>query len=254
MNTLYRFAMMLCLAGCDPLGPVDEGETAPANGPDGELVPGIVQGRAVDTQGRPLADVEVIVDNTLYDNTGLTGRTDADGRYAIAVPDGAWRVYARLQREYRGRVFTIELAPAEPGGFSGADGAIRDFEWRLTGEKPAPLVGLHGGTLYVWVDPDAEIHDDSRIELELVPVGPLIDGSEGAPQTVRPEGGRVEDVPLGAYALRAWDAPQGRPRAPLRVRVQDTEGAPSERVEAVFEPLWARELCHDCLRIELSRP
>src|SRR5687768_14452259 len=51
-----------------------------------------VRGRVTDTQGRPLAGVDVVVDNTLLFNTSVSARTDADGTYRVQVPAGSWRV------------------------------------------------------------------------------------------------------------------------------------------------------------------
>lgn len=209
----------------------------------------VVRGTVVDTRGAPLAGARIVVDDTQYLGGGPTGATDSNGTYELTVPDGSWFAYAYYEREYLDRVYTIELHPLTNDSFAGVDGAVRDFEWRLSGDKPAPMVGTYGGTLYVWVDPDASVTDGDDVELTLVPEGPLLDGSDGATLTARPEGGLVEDVPLGRYRVRARHG--GRD---LVVKVQDTEEDYAPEATGVFEPLWDRELCHDCLRIEVAEP
>jgi hypothetical protein len=217
------------------------------------VTPGFVTGTVVDAAGRPLAGVRVYAKNTLLYNTNAIGVTDAQGRYKLDVrePMGTWRVTAQLRREYEGHTYTLDLHPEndEPAPFAGVDGAVRNFSWRVSGRTPSG--GYYGGRVYVsgipggWMN-DVE-HED--LELEFTPVGPLIDGSVGAPRTLRGGvGPEADHVPLGKYRVTAWAAPAGAPRrrAVLRVSVA---GAPYVDEVVVTWPVdlngWAKRLAFD---------
>src|SRR5687768_4493894 len=89
----------------------------PAVAPGGSQTAHRVPGRVTDTQGRPLAGIKVVIDNTVFLNSAVTTQTDADGNYAAQVPAGSWRALARLERSYNGRTYTFDLHPDDATSF-----------------------------------------------------------------------------------------------------------------------------------------
>src|SRR5574338_702022 len=134
-----------------------------------------VQGKVTDTKGNPIPGARIIVDNTIYYNSGITGVTDGNGIYKIPVETGSWRVYAEIDRTFNGKRFKkLELHPDKDNSFAGAEGATVNFEWMLQGEKPAPLVGFYGGTVSLYSDPESGIRDSENVEFTFTPDGNLI--------------------------------------------------------------------------------
>ena len=217
---------------------------------------GTVSGMVADMRGQPLSDVKVIVDNTVLYDAKVTGRTGADGRYSVQVPpgNGAWRAYAEFQREYHGRTFLLNLSPDNPDSFTVDSAVTRNFQWHLTGKKPAPLVGNFGFTAYVFSDINNAPYDLENVELTFAPDGPLVDGSTG--QTIKAHPKRnpsdaVEDLPLGRYTISARYLPPGQPSSPLRIRVEG-QGDYADTVTADFEP--SLQACTHCMRLEVAFP
>lgn len=205
--------------------------TAQAQAPQ----PGVMKGVVTDARGVPLAGAQVVADNTLFYNTNAIGISDAQGRYSIDVsrPLGTWAPSATITRTYNGRRYEVSLHPDNPDVFAGNDGAIRNFTWKLSGERPDGL-GTYGmSVIYyfepgTWEDPHhpGEFLDVAHVELTLQPGGPLLDGSSG--QTIvafgsnTPDGPAVRDVPIGRYAISArYVAPDRAPRR-LLLRVRNT--------------------------------
>ena len=184
---------------------------------------GVVTGTVFDTRGRPLAGVKVIADNTFFYNTNAVGITDAQGRYKIDVGGvvGTWHMTAHLTREYNGQAFDLYLHPDSDAPFAGTDGAVRNFEWRLTGPR-ADGLGNYGGNIQFIIDQQgwAANANQTDVELTLTPVGPLIDGSAGTTLTLRANQGlfTIRDVPIGQYAIAARYAPEGRAPRPMVLR------------------------------------
>jgi hypothetical protein len=176
-----------------------------------------VTGTVVDAAAGRSPASRFYADNTLFYNTNAIGYTDAQGRYEIDVrqPIGTWRMGAHLKREYNGRTYRFDLHPDNDRAFPGVDGAVRNFDWRLSGETPNG--GRYGARAYVYVNEAADrdiMTQYKDVEVTFTPVGPLADGSAGRAMTVRLATFRVEDVPLGRYAVTARWVPAGAaPRA-----------------------------------------
>jgi hypothetical protein len=220
----------------------------------------VVRGTATDTEGRPVAGAEVVVDNALLSNSAVTGTTGGDGGYRLTVPDGSWRVYARVDVTYHGRRYRFDLHPSDHDSFAGRDGAVRDFRWRLTGPTP-PTSGRphHGGAVDILQDPNSDHLHKENVELTFTPEGPLVDGSAGGVITRR--GGpprsetfsKIVDVPIGRYRVTARYAPPGGAPRPLAVRVEARDPKPyAASVVADFEPELTS--CRNCMRVEVNWP
>lgn len=176
-----------------------------------------VQGKVTDAKGQPIAGARINVDNTVYYNSGINGTTDANGNYKIQVEIGSWRVYAEIDRTFNGKVFKkLSLHPDRDNAFAGADGATVNFQWKLQGEQPAPMVGFYGGTAYLYPDTESDIRDSENIEFTFTPEGNLIDGNPG--NVIKRKGGQpqtgtysqVPDIPIGKYKITAKHLPTGK--------------------------------------------
>ncbi len=227
--------------------------TDPENGNENEYGQKYVQGKVTDTKGNPIAGARIIVNNTIYYNSGTTGTTDVNGRYKIPVELGSWRVYAEIDRTFNGKNFKkLEMHPDKDNSFAGAEGATVNFQWKLQGEKPAPLVGFYGGTVYLYPGSDNEIRDSENIEFTFTPAGNLIDGNSGSvivrkggqPQTATYS--QVPDIPIGKYTVTARHVPTGK-SLKLRKSYQG-DYAPGMTIE--FEPEY--NFCYRCTDVQFS--
>jgi hypothetical protein len=184
--------------------------------PTTEAETGYASGTVSDTKGKPLQGIQVIVDNSIYFNSGMTTTTDAKGKYKLKTSIGSWRTYAQMKREFNGQKFKIDLHPDNSDSYSGVEGAVRNFEWKLTGENASLPNAYYGGTINVSPDPNGDLYDVENVEFTFTPVGTLIDGSEG--QTIVRKCGaphtetysRIVDVPIGKYKITAIHLPTGK--------------------------------------------
>lgn len=215
----------------------------------GGAEPYIVKGQVTDTQGNPLAGIEVFADNTAGYNTNLYGVSDANGFYRIdlsGIVPSSWRVGAYLEREYNGFTYDFSLHPDNDAVFAGVEGAIRNLQWRLSGETPEG--GYYGGLVYFYTDDSI---DTQYVELTFVPDGPLVDGSAGQSFTATaPDGLSIPDVPLGRYTVTARYTPPSEAPSPLLIRVRDV-GEYQSSTTADFIP---DDLYGVLMELELSRP
>jgi hypothetical protein len=201
-------------------------------------VKGYVTGKVTDTKGNPLSGVKVYIDNTIFYNSGIGTTTDAKGTYKVKGEPGAYRAYAEMTKTFNGHPFKIEFHPDNYDAFSGEDGAVRNFQWKLTGERPFNPGTYYGGFATLSKDPDSELYDAENIAFTFKPVGPLIDGSTGE-TIVKSCGGPnsqsyyyVLDIPIGRYEVSAIYKPTGKT---LKLRDgREWSGAFSETVTLDF--------------------
>ena len=191
------------------------------------LEPGFLTGKVTDSSGKPLPNVTVFADNTLLYNTNATGVTDANGNYRINVsrPVGTWHATAQLKRQIQGKTYTFDLHPNDDNPFAGNQGAVRNFTWKLHGQRPDGG-RYYGSSVIAYGALDNPFYiDTSNVELLLEPVTPLADGSVGKPIVSRlqstADGSAVVDVPLARYKVSAryLDPEQGQ--IPLWVRLRN---------------------------------
>lgn len=219
------------------------------------IEPGVLKGLVTDARGKPLAGVKVFADHTLYHNTNAIGVTDANGRYRIPVrqPVGSWHATAQLVKQFNGRAFTFDLAPNNNDPFIGSSGAIRNFTWKLTGQRPDGEQ-FYGSMVIAYADffqPDLLLQ---HVELTLEPVGALVDGTTGRKITGKlvhtADGEAIRDVPFGRYRITARYAPPGETPVALRVRLRNT-GEYQSALTAGFTSLLPT--IHQIV-LEVSRP
>lgn len=186
-------------------------------GGGGEAQVGRVTGTVRDTQGRPIPGARVRIENDFlyFDVT-----TDSNGRYVSpSLPIGGYKAVAWADVTYEGMTYLLRLGMPEARDydFFGSEGAVRDFQWQLTGRipdrTPAGATGYFGGALE-FVNGTGSLYDARMdagdvVVVRLEPVGPLIDGSEGQVLersfTVPPhnEFAYVVDIPVGVYRVTA---------------------------------------------------
>ncbi|GAB3315385.1 hypothetical protein GCM10027299_04500 [Larkinella ripae] len=217
MNTLFpktaytralgvALAVLLLGAGCSSSDdePQADGQTA-----------GYLSGRVTDSQGKPLPGVTVLADNTLLYNSHLETSSDAGGNYRIKTPNGSFRAIAQIRKTYNGKSYTLYLKPDNPAAFAGDEGAVRNFQWQLSGEHPDQSGLFYGGDVSLNKDLMSDLYDIENVAFTFTPVGPLIDGSEGKPLRLKSGEpntefyGRLPDVPIGRYRITAVHQPSG---------------------------------------------
>jgi hypothetical protein len=224
-------------------------------GPNGSggVESGVVKGLVVDTQGKPLPNLKVVVENTVFQASYVYATTGQDGRYRAEVPNGGWKVSVQLDRQFQGRTYRFDLHPDNANGFTGTDGAVRNFAWKLTG--PRPEGGFYGGTATVYrvLGDDGEFFEMNEVELTFTPDGPLVDGSTGQPVTGRPSGGsdQVKDIPLGRYVITARYVPAGKPANAMLIGLKN--GTPANSVTTTFNTPFPELAIHE-MELEVRNP
>jgi len=226
-------AIILLVSSCDKKSSEEGGESSTDK---------VVKGKVTDTQGRPIKGVSILIDNTLIYNSYLTGATGDDGTYQIKLLTGSWQAYAEMNVTYNGKTYKIDLHPDNAQGFGG-DGAIRNFQWKLTGNKPTPLAGDYGGTVIVDKHIGSNIYDSENIEFTLTPTGALIDGSTGQVlkmkhgQPSTETYGKLADIPIGRYTVTAvYQSSTGNIPIKLRDKEHNRNGAFASSIQLYFEP------------------
>ncbi|HYC28833.1 MAG TPA: carboxypeptidase-like regulatory domain-containing protein [Chitinophagaceae bacterium] len=200
---LQLLAMLFLTASCKK----DSKNEETGGGDPGTVTKGYVKGKVTDTQGQPVKGVSIIIDNTLIPNSNLVGVTGDDGTYSIRLTNFTWQAYAEKNISYNGQTYKIHFHPDNNDGFN-QEGAIRNFQWKLTGEKPDQL-GYYGGTIMIDKHILSEVYDSENIEFTLTPNGPLIDGSAGQVikarmgQPATATYGKLVDIPIGRYTMTA---------------------------------------------------
>ena len=222
------------LAACDASGNGD----AMAAAEPARTERGYATGRVVDTRGEPVAGAKILLENTVFYSSSVSGSTGPDGRYRLRVHPGAWQAWATLDREYNGRTYRLDLHPENPDSMD-EDGVVRDFTWKLEGKDPRKDFGYYGGRVTVFGD--YHFYDMADVELTLEPDGPLIDGSEGRTLVIRPDDhhwnqpDHLRDIPIGRYVMSARLLQDGGAR-PLRIRDRDGKRDATERFQLDFDP------------------
>ncbi len=167
----------------------------------------VAAGSIVDTRGKPLSNVEVVVDNQARYDANVLGTSGSDGRYRIELPHDptTWHVTATHYVEYHGTTYSFPLHPSDDSVFAGDTGGIRNFEWKLTGTRPDD--GFYGAFVVGYTEPADFSFDLKDVELTLTPDGPIVDGSAGETITGKlvstADGEALQDIPLGRYTITA---------------------------------------------------
>jgi hypothetical protein len=255
MSKLLRGVVILWVAAVMAACEEDKPGGGGPNGGNSGVEPGVVKGLVVDTQGKPLPNLKVVVENTVFHASYVYATTGQDGRYRAEVPNGGWKVSVQLERQFQGRTYKFDLHPDNANGFTGTEGAIRNFSWKLSGPRPEGN-RFYGGsaTVYRALGDDGPFYEMTEVELTFTPDGPLIDGSTGQPVTGRPESGsdQVRDIPVGRYVITARHAPPGQQARPMLLRVRNT-GTFASSVTALFNTPYPELAIHE-MELEVRNP
>lgn len=194
----------------------------------------VVKGRVTDATGKPLANVKVVIENTVFYASYIYTVTNTAGYYRVAVPKGSWKASVKIDKPFEGKLYHFDLHPDNEAPFAGSDGAIRNFSWKLNNEKPDGT-GFYGGQVAVYSQPGSSF-GMNEVELTLTPNGLLADGSKGKTITktlIDIGGGEdgIRDVPIGKYNITARNTTTGKP---LQVRLRN-KGNYVNVLEAKFD-------------------
>lgn len=234
-KTAFPLLMLLFLFSC----------SKPNNGPapDSGDKGGYTKGKVVDAQGNSVAGAKILLDNTLLYASYITTTTDEDGNYNLKMPTGdygIWKAYGSLTKEYHGKTYTLDLHPDNTNTFD-AEGAVRNFTWKLTGKVPDDEYFYYGGSIRVSPATGSIIPNNNHIVIVIEPDGPLIDGSEGEMLTM-PFGDEhwrdeveIKDIPIGRYkAIAIYHDETGDYL--LKLRSLETDGSFQDILSFDFEP------------------
>lgn len=242
---LFLTSLLLTVAGCKT-------QTGYAPGSDA----GYATGKVLDVRGNPVEGARIVATNARTTTKQVTGITDANGNYRIKIPSGAWKMSGELERVYHNRHFTLTLHPDHPDVFTGQDGVVCNFEWRLYGPKTGSTDRFYGGEVRINKDQHSQIADIDNIAFTFTPVSPRIDGSTADPETVScgPQGtshyARISDIPIGQYKITALYRPTGQ-RIYLRAGNDGTYSADGS-VITEFNGTTRFSSCINCLTIEYT--
>lgn len=239
------FAGVLACAGCSK-SVSDEPQA-------GTQTAGYLSGRVTNAQGKPLPGATVLADNLQFYNSHEETSSDANGNFRVKTPTGSYRAIAQIRRTYNGKNYTLDLKPDNTAAFAGDEGAVRNFQWQLSGEYAGQSGLYYGGEITLDKDVMSDLYDVENIEFTLTPVGPLIDGSEG--KTLRLKSGDpytesyglLADVPIGRYKITAVYKPTG---AKVLVKNKNGTYAADGSVTLDFYGETAPWACKNCMIIE----
>ena len=230
--------LVVAVTACGP-GGGDLGPGAPSDGPskpslvepepDGPMVFGHV--RTAD--GRPVVGAEISVVGTLDQNGEYVAYkpvTDAQGRYQASVLPGDFSLSGAYTTDYLGQRYTFGLAPETGTGdetFPIRDTALeQNFIWKISGRRPGTEgsgdlgTAFFGGRAHFLMADVHGLHQQDthfadefgsgfEAKVELIPDGPLIDGSTGTTYTSshmvsmpNQAEWRDVDIPVGQYRVQ----------------------------------------------------
>jgi hypothetical protein len=169
---------------------------------------GYVTGKITDAGGHPLSGVKVTIEHTVWANSYVFATTDNNGNYKVAIPAepaGDWTAKAQLTKSAYGQDYTFDLAPSSTDAFTVNDAVIRNFTWKLSGEKP--VAGTYYGAHVDLYQFGTDVPMDKVKLIFTLTENTLIDGSPATSieRTAEAIAGTfmVKDIPIGKYTIKA---------------------------------------------------
>lgn len=238
MNLWLAIPLLLLACKKDQSGEIDK--------PSADMV----KGKVMTADGRPVAGARIVVSSVIWYNENTVATTGADGTYSrklAGLGSDAFYTYASIQKDYNGKRYTMDLHPESTDDFFPADGAVRNFTWKLTGPQVGRSTGIYGGQVTVASEPGA-FYDYTNVTLTMVPQGALIDGSTGSTLTIKVPNSQKIEVPIGRYLVSAVYSPPGQTQKNMKIRLSDT-GAYGSSVVVDFSP--STDFCKNCLTLDV---
>lgn len=181
---------------------------------------GFVTGRVTDEQGRPLRNVTIYAGHTTWYNANVISTTDADGKYKLNISGrpGTYTIHGEMKRNHNGVDYKFDLYPDDNAPVSSTEGGVRNITWK----KPVNVTATEWDGIGGFVDFMQEFGSEDYwsfedVELTLVPVRQLADGSTG--DTIMAHAVNFTNitgiyshtgfanVPIGRYKIKARYAP-----------------------------------------------
>ncbi|GAB3949649.1 hypothetical protein GCM10028805_26260 [Spirosoma harenae] len=211
---------------------------------------GYIKGHVVDTQGRPLVGATINANSAIWYNKSVVGTTDANGNYKIGLPNepgiGAFYVRGSVKITFEGKVYKLPLFTEEDATFMPDEGAVKNLQLKLWGEKNGNFGddGLYGGTVRVT---NRTSFNTGDIEFKLEPIA-LIDGTKGETLTFHTDYYSAQGVPIGKYRVSARRISTNQP---LSVRVTYSNQEYAESVTTIFQSSYYIEDIYE-MEIEVT--
>jgi hypothetical protein len=224
------------LAACETADTTQPATPSTPSTPSGGVAAHSVTGLVLDTKGRPMPNAKIWIRPAL--TTGLVQlRTGADGRYtATGLVDVPYYAQAWTEVTYANKQYCLRLSMPNAGdydAFTPTTGAVRNFQWRLTGRIPDLSDAYFGG--HIRLIGDGTLKQTDSVDVTLTPTAPLVDGS--AAQAITRRVGAydfVYDVPVGQYTASVTAIGRSGARTPLKVGANSSATATS--MPLTFEP------------------
>ena len=197
---------------------------------------GIVTGKVTDSRGNAIAGVKVVIEHTVLYASYVYATTDNNGNYKAVVPAepaGSWTAKAQVEKTAYGKHYTFDLVPENTDPITKEHGAVRNFTWKLTGQR-AGTNGFYGAHVDLYQF-GTDVPMD-KVKLVFTPFGgesTLIDGSHAVPleRNVEDVAGTfmAKDVPVGKYTVKAvYESKK------LLLDNRHDEGEPEEEKTVIF--------------------
>jgi hypothetical protein len=170
----------------------------------------MVTGKITDARGYFIPGAEIVSEHTVWYNTYAKGISDAAGLYKITIPAepaGSWSAKAQISKAAWGQTYIFDLAADKQDPFTAAQGAERNFIWKLSGQRSGTdtYYGAHVDLYQFGVSVPMD-----EIKLIFTPFPgetTLIDGSPAVAieRNIEDVAGTfmVKDIPIGKYSVKA---------------------------------------------------
>jgi len=175
-----------------------------------ETKSGVVTGIVTDAKNLPVKGANITIEHTVWYSSYLLAASNSGGKYEVLLPDdpaGDWTAKAQLTKNAYGQTYKFDLEPDNAGTFNKNSGAVRNFKWKLSGQRPggAGYYGAHVDLYMFGADVDM-----TKIKLLFTPFPGeenLIDGTLAAAfeRPVEDIAGTfmAKDLPIGKYTVKA---------------------------------------------------
>jgi hypothetical protein len=174
----------------------EDAKPTPAPKPP-QAKPGTIAGVVSDERGNVIKDARIRVfvsgiSGSFGQRNEFNYDVGEDGTYSFEMPDGVYKIWAEVEKEYNGRQYRLQLYPEDKrdwnAGHSTKNGVVKNFVWKVSGLKPGGdrkmPSAYYGGTITFQ---DKNHYDDEKkllgkypkanVVLTFTPRGPLVDGS-----------------------------------------------------------------------------